>query len=52
MEINRFNVVLGKFQQFCFDLKVLKKLDPTVARVAGACHGESQQILQISQLNG
>ena len=37
MEINRFNVVLEKFQQFCLDLKVFKKVDPTVACVAGAC---------------
>ena len=37
MEINRFNMVLEKFQQFCFDLKVFKKVDPTVACVAGVC---------------
>ena len=35
MEINRFNVVLEMFKQFCFDfIKVFTKLDPTVA---GAC---------------
>ena len=35
MEINRFNVVLEMFKQFCFDfIKVFKKLDPTVE---GAC---------------
>ena len=38
MEINRFNAVLEKFQQLiCFDLKVFKKLDLTVACVAGGC---------------
>ena len=38
IKINRFNVVLEMFQQFCFDfIKVFKKLDPTVACVAGAC---------------
>ena len=31
-------MVLEMFQQFCFDfIKVFKKLDPTVACVAGAC---------------
>lgn len=37
MEINRFNVVLEKFQQFCFDLKVFKKVIPDRSNcVAGA----------------